>query len=179
MITLWWGMKEKLYGNYCWPLPLKCHLPTLQTRDSNPVGSSPTRSKSVGALPKWVSISKCPNKALIQNANISSLFSMWNSHWWKWKYHVCRKCKRYLQHGSRERILPAVLRNLNHSYSSRTPGCGEKKNCTYSVWELHHPPFQNFLDWNRVIFQLPTEEVKQLSGFCMETEIEVYQKNLD
>lgn len=158
MITLWWGKQEKLYGNHCWPLPLKCRLATLQTRASNPVGSLPTRSKSVGALPEWVSINNCPNKALIQNANISSLFSMWNSHWCKWKYHVCRQCKRYLQHGSREGILPAVLRNLNHSSSSRTSGCGKKKkkSCTFSVWESHHPPSQNLLNWNRAVFQLPS-----------------------
>lgn len=172
MIALWWGKQQKLYGNHCWPLP------TLQTRDSNPVGSSPTRSKSTGTLSMWVSINKCPNKALIQNVNISSLFSMWNSHWWKWKYHVCRKCKRYLQHGSRERILPAVLQNLYHSYSSRTPGCGKKKvaRILCENHTIHH--FKTFWTGKGLFSNCQAEEVKKLDGFCMETEIEVYQVKL-
>lgn len=32
----------------------------------------------------------------------------------------------------------------------------KKKSCTYSVWESHHPPSQNLLNWNRVVFQLPS-----------------------
>lgn len=116
-----------------------------------------------------VSTNKCPNKALIQNANISSLFSMWNSHWCKWKYHVWRQCKRYLQRGSREGILPAVLRNLNHSPSPRTPGCRKKKkkSCTYSVWESHHPPSQNLLNWNRAVFSIAKlKKWRNLMGFA-------------
>lgn len=177
MITLWWGKQEKLYGNHCWPLPLKCHLATLQTRASNPVGNLRTRSKSVRALPEWVSINNCPNKALIQNANISSLFSMWNSHWCKWKYHVCRQCKRYLQHGSREGILPAVLRNLNHSSSPRTSGCGKKKKKVAHILcenhTIHH--LKTFWTGIGLFFNCQAEEVKKLDGFCTVTENEVYQ----
>lgn len=29
----------------------------------------------------------------------------------------------------------------------------KKKSCTYSVWESHHPPSQNLLNWNRAVFQ--------------------------
>lgn len=32
----------------------------------------------------------------------------------------------------------------------------KKKSCTYSVWESHHPPSQNLLNWNRAVFQLPS-----------------------
>lgn len=82
---------------------------------------------------------------------------MWNSHWCKWKYHVCRQCKRNLQRGSREGILPAVLRNLNHSSSSRTPGCSKKKKMLHIFCvRITHPPSQNLLNWNRAGFQLPS-----------------------
>lgn len=125
------------------------------------------------------SIKKCPNKAVIQNANISSLFSMWNSHWWKWKYHVCRKCKRCLQHGSRERILPVVLWNLNHLYSSRTSGCGIKKNNLHILCEkhtIHH--FKAFWIEIRLFFNCQPEEVKKCNRFCTENKSEVYQLKL-
>lgn len=126
------------------------------------------------------SIKKCPNKAVIQNANISSLFSMWNSHWWKWKYHVCRKCKRCLQHGSRERILPVVLWNLNHLYRSRTSGCGIKKKIIYTfcVRNTQSTISKAFWIGIRLFFDCQPEEVKKCNRFCTETKSEVYQLKL-
>lgn len=102
---------------------------------------------------------------------------MWNSHWCKWKYHVCRQCKRYLQHGSREGILPAVLWNLNHSSSSRTPACRKKKKKVAHILcenhTIHH--LKTFWTGIGLLFNCQAEEAKKLDGFCTVTENEVYQ----